>query len=67
MIGTYLHGLFDHTEARNALLQWAGLKNVETFDYRALQEREIDRLADCLEQHMDLEKTFASLTTHTDK
>ena len=60
-MGSYLHGLFDHSEARNTLLGWAGLNEVEPFDYQQLQEQEIDRLADCIEQHMDLETTFASL------
>ena len=55
------HGLFDHSEARDALLNWAGLETVEEFDYAELQEREINRLADCIEQYLDLEKTFAPL------
>ncbi len=61
IIGTYLHGLFDHTEARDALLMWAGLEQVEAFDYKALQEQEINRLADAIEEHMDLDKTFTCL------
>lgn len=59
IIGSYIHGLFDHPQARQALLQWAGLQQVEAFDYQALQEREIERLADCLEQHLDLAQLFA--------
>ena len=51
--GTYLHGLFDGTEARSALLRWAGLLEVEEFDYFARQERDIDRLADCVEARLD--------------
>jgi adenosylcobyric acid synthase len=54
IIGSYLHGLFDHTEACQALLGWAGLDAVQTFDYRALRDSQIDRLADMLEQHLDL-------------
>lgn len=61
IIGTYLHGLFDHTEARDALLGWAGLDQVEAFDYKALQEKEISRLADAIEEHMDLKGAFAGL------
>ena len=61
IIGTYLHGLFDHTQARDALLMWAGLDKVEAFDYQALQEQEINRLANTIEQHMDLDRTFACL------
>jgi len=65
IIGTYLHGLFDHSEARNALLEWAGLKDAKPFDYQQLQENEINRLADSIEQHLDLDKTFAGLNIKT--
>ena len=40
----------------------AGLEQVEVFDYSARQEQEINRLADTLEQYMDLDKTFACLS-----
>ncbi len=55
ILGTYLHGLFESSEASTALLRWAGLKRVQPLDYRALREESIDRLADILEQHLDLE------------
>lgn len=54
IIGTYLHGLFDHPEACSALLHWAGLKNIQPIDIRMLREKSIDRLADMVEQHLDL-------------
>jgi adenosylcobyric acid synthase len=55
--GTYLHGLFDHPAALAAWLRWAGLPTVrEGFDYRALRESELDRLADCVEQHLNWER-----------
>ena len=54
--GTYLHGLFESQSACDALLQWAGLKEVSTPDYDALREAGIDRLADSVEQHMDLDR-----------
>ena len=38
-----------------------GSGQVEVFDYSARQEQEINRLADTLEQYMDLDKTFACL------
>ena len=50
--GTYLHGLFDDSEARDALLRWAGLAQVESFDYQARVETDIERLADCVEAHL---------------
>jgi adenosylcobyric acid synthase len=54
--GTYLHGLFDHPEACAALLSWAGLAQPEVYDYRALREASLDRLADVLEAHLDWAK-----------
>ena len=49
---TYLHGIFDHKEARGHLIKWAGLESNVEFDYQALREREIDRVADMLEQEV---------------
>jgi len=56
IIGTYLHGLFESGEACAALLTWAGLNSVEIIDYHALREAGIDRLADTLENHLDLDR-----------
>ncbi len=61
VIGTYLHGLFDHEQARQVLLQWAGLEVVEPFDYTGLQQREIDRLADTLATHLKLDDLIAGV------
>ncbi len=62
VLGTYLHGLFERHEACNVLLHWAGLKEKQAIDYHTLREREISRLADSMEQHLDMaqiEKLFA--------
>jgi adenosylcobyric acid synthase len=56
--GTYLHGLFDTAAACEALLGWAGLEQPELFDRNAHREREIDRLCDCIEEHLDLAALF---------
>ncbi|WP_188982940.1 cobyric acid synthase [Pseudomonas matsuisoli] len=53
VMGTYLHGLFETPSACEALLRWAGLSTVESFDYHALREREIERLADLVDGHLD--------------
>jgi adenosylcobyric acid synthase len=53
ILGTYLHGLFEGPEACTTLLRWAGLDAVETIDYHALRERDIERLADLVEAHLD--------------
>lgn len=54
IMGTYLHGLFDHPEACQALLTRLGLMHTEPVDYLAHRERELDRLADSLEAHLDM-------------
>ncbi len=56
VMGTYLHGLFESTAACSALLRWAGLREVQAVDYQALRERDIERLADLVERHLDTEK-----------
>jgi adenosylcobyric acid synthase len=61
VLGTYLHGLFDHSEASEALLRWAGLKQVEQIDYRAKTEQEIDRLANEIEKHLDVDAILGNL------
>jgi adenosylcobyric acid synthase len=61
VLGTYVHGLFDHPEACGALLRWAGLERAEGVDLAALREASIERLADTLEQHLDLTALLAPL------
>lgn len=53
IIATYLHGVF---EMPQALLQWAGLCVPQEFDYHALREQNLERLADTLEAHLDMER-----------
>jgi adenosylcobyric acid synthase len=53
IIGSYVHGIFDEKDSLHTLLAWAGLQQQETFDYRARQEADIERLADAIEQHFD--------------
>ena len=53
ILGTYLHGMFESPPACSALLRWAGLHTVQTVDYHALRERDIERLADLVENHLD--------------
>jgi len=60
VIGTYLHGLFDHSEAGHTLLKWAGLKSdsrmeQNSFDYNLLKESELDRLSSAFADHLDID------------
>ncbi|MBL8298669.1 MAG: cobyric acid synthase [Rhodanobacteraceae bacterium] len=51
---TYLHGLFDTPQACAELLRWAGLADAQPLDRAALREQALDRLADAVEQQLDL-------------
>lgn len=46
ILGSYLHGLFDHPDACAALLEWAGLKTEARVDLASLREHSLDRVAD---------------------
>ncbi|MDH4284960.1 MAG: cobyric acid synthase [Gallionellaceae bacterium] len=59
LFATYLHGLFESAAATDALLRWAGLAAACTPDYHARREADIDRLADAVEQHLDLARLRA--------
>ena len=61
ILGTYLHGVFDHHEACDALLQWAGLNAEASVDYQDLRQREIDRVAAMLEAEIDFDSLAASI------
>ncbi len=61
VLGTYLHGLFESSPAGEGLLRWAGLNAPRNFDYRALREAGIERLADAVDQHLDMEALLQRL------
>ena len=44
----------DETAACGALLAWAGLADAPAFDYHAAREAGIDRMADAVEAHLDM-------------
>jgi adenosylcobyric acid synthase len=46
VLGTYLHGVFDHPQALSAMLCWAGLAATARLDIAALRENSLERLAD---------------------
>ena len=50
ILGTYLHGLFDHPDACRELLHWAGLRSDMRVDTHALREASLDRIADVAEE-----------------
>jgi adenosylcobyric acid synthase len=61
VLGTYLHGVFDTPEGSDALLAWAGLREVKSPDIGALREASIERLADTIAEHMDTDRLLAIL------
>lgn len=66
IIGSYVHGIFDEVDSLASLLAWAGLRDVEAFDYHARQEADINRLADAVEAFF-LPGWFDSLTTTSNR
>ncbi|MFA7892265.1 cobyric acid synthase [Pseudomonas putida] len=56
VLATYLHGLFEGSASCAALLRWAGLEDVQLIDYEALRERDIERLADLVDKHLDTQR-----------
>jgi adenosylcobyric acid synthase len=61
ILGSYIHGLFDGQQARDALLAWAGLSNAAPFDYPLKQEQDINRLADIIEQELNIDVVMQAL------
>jgi len=53
ILGTYLHGLFDHPDACAALLRWAGARTEHRVDTAALREASMDRIADAAQPLFD--------------
>jgi adenosylcobyric acid synthase len=66
VLGTYMHGLFESAPACTALLEWAGLDDVEVHDYHALRESAYERLADNVEEHLDTDALLKLLELETE-
>ncbi len=55
VLGSYIHGIFDQPSACQALLAWAGLgRDSAAPDMHALREQGIKRLADMVDEHLDM-------------
>ena len=57
--GSYVHGVFGNDEFRRAWLRRAGAASGSQLDYSAAIEQAIDRMADGVEQAIDIEKLLA--------
>jgi adenosylcobyric acid synthase len=61
VLATYVHGIFDAPAACAALLDWAGMQGAQAIDLACLREASLDRLADCVEAHLDLQQVLSWL------
>ncbi len=61
IFATYLHGLFESQNALESLLKWAGLESMAAPDHASIREANLERLADALERHLDMEKILSIL------
>lgn len=62
VFGTYLHGIFESDAACGAILRWAGLSEANGCDFASIREEGINRVADAIEQYLDLEKLWPGLS-----
>ena len=58
ILGSYLHGIFEHSEACKAILEWAGVKDIQIPDYNQIREDGINRIADAMEEYLDMDKVL---------
>ncbi|WP_431769385.1 cobyric acid synthase [Vibrio sinus] len=61
VLGTYLHGILDSPDALKLICEWAGAKDIEVFDHEQTQQHSIDRIADAIEKHIDLNKIWPTV------
>ncbi len=66
IFGSYIHGLFDSPDALSMLLQWAGLNTAESVDINGIREQQLERLADMVEDHIDIDRVLQILALHSE-
>ena len=70
IIGTYIHGLFDHPAALASLLIWAGLNaqenEAEHVDYQTRREQDLQRLARAVEKSLDIDRLLLACVKFTE-
>ncbi len=66
IMGTYVHGLFDQDPTLTAILARCGWQasDARTEDYAAQREAQLERLADTVESHLDLERILELPESH---
>ncbi len=58
VMGTYLHGFFDEADVLNLVTEWVNGSQVKQQNFQELKELGINRIADAIEQHMNLDFLF---------
>ena len=56
VIGTYQHGMFDNDGVIQLLADWLGISLLPQPSYQQQQNTAIDRLADAMSEHLDINK-----------
>ncbi|GLO63370.1 cobyric acid synthase [Vibrio sp. MACH09] len=62
VFGCYLHGIFESEPACAAILRWAGLADATGCNFEQMREEGINRVADAIEQHLDLDKLWPNFS-----
>ncbi len=60
--GTYIHGIFDRAEALTSFLTWAGVQEAQQSDYIAYRLKNIEMVADVMEEHLAIDHILAQFT-----
>ena len=56
VVGTYVHGLFDSDAALQWLFDWVEFKNTPVENFQQQREQGINRIADIVEEYLDMDK-----------
>ncbi|WP_196140981.1 cobyric acid synthase [Aliikangiella sp. G2MR2-5] len=59
--GTYLHGLFEQADTLQLILKWVSGETFDAKSWNDIRESELDRLADCYEECLDLDSLFTTI------
>ncbi|MHA2779497.1 hypothetical protein ACXZ7L_23205, partial [Vibrio campbellii] len=58
IMGTYLHGFFDQADVLSLVSEWVNGTQIKQQDFEQLKEQGINRIADAIEQYMNLDFLF---------
>ncbi|MGL5330773.1 MAG: cobyric acid synthase, partial [Peptostreptococcaceae bacterium] len=73
VVGSYIHGIFDEIDFTRTLLnnvrELKGLEKIESkvTSFYEFKQREYDKLADLLREHLDIKKIYEIMEEHESK